>query len=428
MRKVLIIGHFGPYRRGGSIRVFALAKYLLEFGWQPVILTGSLDKRPDPKFKVIEVPFKDIFDFWKIILKKIGFNSTKSLSTDIKERLEIKSKYSIVDFFISFYSEIFGFPDVFKNWEKPAIKATDDFLKKEKIDAIISVWPTTSHLIAEELKIRYKIPWIADFPDLWSFNCDYKYSFIRKIMDRRLEIKTLQLADALVVLSKYDKETQERLHRGKSIYVIPHGFDSDEMVDNFQSKLDSNFTITYAGTLYSGKRDPSKIFSAIKELILEGNINPNDIEIRFYGPQEEWLEKEIKKYNLFSIVKQYGVVPREIVLEKQRKSQILLLLKWEDIKEKGVYSGKIFEYLASKRPILATGGGRDVISDLLNETKAGIDALTVEDMKTALKSFYYEYKKKGKVSFYGDIEKISGYNSKEMAKKFTDILNKITKS
>ncbi len=431
MKKVLIIGHFWPYRSGGSKRMIGLAKRLPEFGWKPIILTGPLHRKPDSQFKVVEAFCTDVFENWRKILFFLGLKSDKNVSREVKKKLKLASRNSFIDFFISSYLTIFAYPDAFKSWKVPAIKAGEEIIKKEKVDAIISVWPQISHIIAKKLKEKYeqvsfggqkKISWIADFPELWSRNCDYSYGFLRKIIDRRLEIKTLSSANAFIVLSQYDKETQEKIHKGKEIYVIPHGFELDD-INIPPTKLTAKFTITYAGTLYAGKRDPSKFLKPLKELISEGFINPEKIEVRFYGPREEWLNKEIEKYGLSEIVKQYGFFPREIILERERDSQVLLLLKWEDLKEKGVYSGKIFEYLATRRPILATGGGQDVVSDLLNETKAGIDAINLKEVKDAIKKLYSEYIQKGEVFYYGDIEKINKYSSKEMAKKFADVLN-----
>ena len=425
MKKVLIISHFWPYR-SGSRRMLGLTKYLMEFNWQPIIITGPLNIRPDFDVRYEEVDYPCLF----------GFKTKKDIGDQLKEKSDIfplAIKYYFLKLIYNFIREILAYPDEDKYWRKPAVAKAIEIIEKEKIDAIISIWPVTSHLIAKEIKDKYeqgffgerkKIPWIVDFPDLWSENCDYSYSFIRKLFDRRLEKNTLKKTDALIVLSKYDKEKQQLIHKNKAIYVIPHGFNLEEINEPPQ-KITEKFTITYPGVFYAGKRDPSKILIALKDLINEKFINPEDIEIRFYGSREKWVSEIIKKYNLSEIVKQYGQIPRDEAVKKERESQILLLLKWEDPKEKGIYSGKIFEYLAARRPILATGGSRDVVSELLEETKAGIDAPTIKEIKEALKSLYFEYKKNGKVSFSGDIEKINKYSEFEMAKKFAVLLNKL---
>lgn len=132
-----------------------------------------------------------------------------------------------------------------------------------------------------------------------------------------------------------------------------------------QIPLTKEFTITYAGTLYDNKRNPTPLLRALREFIAEGLINPDITRVRFFGPPEYWLEREIIKHNLGEIVKEYRTVPRDVTLARQRESQILLLLNWDDPREVGVYTGKLFEYLAAKRPILAIGGPKGVVSELL---------------------------------------------------------------
>jgi len=194
-----------------------------------------------------------------------------------------------------------------------------------------------------------------------------------------------------------------------------------------QVDLTSKFTITYTGQIYTGRQDPSKLLAALHALISDGTINPDDVEVRFYGPEDELLAKEIERYGLVEIVKQYGIVPREVSFERQRESQLLLILTWEGLKKAG-YSLKIFEYLAAQRPILATGLGNDMTKELLDETKSGMYAPTVKDIKNILRELYSEYKLKGKISYNGDMEKINKYSYREIARKFAEILDSLIQS
>jgi len=327
-------------------------------------------------------------------------------------------------FLYKYYREIAHYPDSEKGWKPFAAKAGDELLQNEDIDAMISSSsPVTCHLIARELKERHKIPWVADFRDLWTQNHNYPFSRLRKMFEKKLELKTLSTADALVTVSPLLTEKLKMLHKGKRGYTITNGFDPEKMSDG-KTNLTSKFTITYAGQIYT-KQDPSKLLVALKDLISEKAIDPKDVDVRFYGPENESLTNRIEEYGLSTIVRQCGVVPRDISFEKQKESQLLLLLKWEDPKERGVIPGKIFEYLAARRPILATGGTDDVIKELLNETNGGIDAQTVEDIKGALRKLYAEYKLKGKIISQENTEKIKKYSYREMAKKFVEVINEI---
>jgi hypothetical protein len=411
LKKVLIIAHLFH----ASPRIPGLAKYLLEFGWQPIILTTPLGENPNSRFG----PPNDFKEKNRVI-ETYGYSSPYG-----KKRLTSK-KYSRVRPFLKFlykyYREIAHYPDSEKGWKPFAIKAGDELLQNEDIDAMISSSsPVTCHIIASELKERHKIPWIADFRDLWTQNHNYPYSRLRKMFEKKLELKTLSTANALVTVSPLWTEKLKMLHEGKRAYTITNGFDPEKMSDG-KANLTSKFTITYTGQIYT-KQDPSKLLIPLKELISQQIIDSNDVEVRFYGPENGALKGKIEETQLSAIVRQYGSIAREASFEKQRESQLLLLFKWEDPEQRGWHSGKIFEYLAARRPILATGGADDVITELLKETSAGTDAQTAGDVKDALKKSYAEYKQKGRVNHQGNIEEINEYSYREVARKFAQIFN-----
>jgi hypothetical protein len=419
-RKVLIIVHLPR----ASPRIAGLVRYLPEYSWQPIILTGATNKYRDLQATIIETPYQNAMGFLTHLFKIDA--KEENVNEQIRERFGITSKKSPLDFFLNLGGEVINYPCPDKNWKPFALQAGNKLLQEENIDAIItSSPPVISHIVARELKEKYKTPWLADFRDLWSQNANYAYGPLRKLLDRRLELRTLSSADVMVTISEPMAEKLRALHKGKPAYAITHGFDQAD-INIPPASLTPKFTVTYTGTLYA-KHDPSKLFSALRDLISDGTIDPNNVEVRFYGPEYGWLDKEIEGYGLSNIVKQHGLVPRQIAWEKQKESQLLLLLKWEDPRERGAYSGKIFEYLGAKRPILATGGPKgDVVDQLLDETKAGIHAPTVEDIKIALKELYQEYKLKGEVTYRGEESEINKYSHREMTRKFVDLLEQLT--
>jgi len=190
--------------------------------------------------------------------------------------------------------------------------------------------------------------------------------------------------------------------------------------------LTGKFTITYTGTIYTGKQDPEKLLEALERLISRGVIKPDDIEVRFYGPRQNWLSDRITKHNLADVVRQFGAISRKESWQKQRESHILLLLNWEDPEGKGVVSAKIFEYLCAQRPILATGGTPEsAIKRLVTETRAGSYAPTATDIENALLNYYEEYRRTGRVCYNGDLEEIEKYSYRGLARKFADVLNQV---
>jgi len=424
MKKVLIIGYLHPFtqRQMGSFRLLPLTKYLPTFGWQPIILTAPLKESPDLQLNILEAPCQDILSFWK---RLFGFEPDEDTSEQVKKQLGAISKMPLIDFILTRVGEIVNYPDSEKKWRAPALETARTFLQHEDVDVMMSCHPKISHIIANDLKARFHVPWIADLPDLWSQNHNYNYSPVRKLIDRRLELKTLSKADALTTVSEPWAEKLRTLHQGQPVYTITHGFDTEEANDP-PAILTAKFTVTHTGSIYTKRQHPSKVFAALQGLISDRVMNPSDIAVRFYGTKHEWLDKETERYELSSVVKQCGTIPRHTAIEKQKESQLLLLLDWDDPQEKGVYTGKIFEYFGARRPILATGGSDgDVVAQLLNRTNTGMHASTAEDIKKMLKELYREYKLKGKVVYKGKESETSKHTHREMARKFAEILDSL---
>jgi hypothetical protein len=426
LKKVLIVTYYFPPRPAvGSLRPGGLAKYLTEFGWAPIVLTAKLPSDPAPEFKVIQTRYRDTFGFAKRLL---GIDTEQNLMTQVtqlKKKLHLKSEKSVLDLLLAYWGEITAYPDPQKGWRAFAVGAGNDFLQQESVDAMISTSsPVTSHIVAKELKEKHDIPWVADFRDLWTQNHYYPYSPLRRAIERRLELKTLRKADALVTVSEPASAKLATLHEGKSICVIGNGFDPAE-VNSPESDITDKFTITYTGNLYPGKQSPEPLFEALRDLIAQGIMGAKDVEVRFYGAKAGWIDKQAECHGLRDIVKQLGMVPREVALSKQRESQLLLLLKWNDREGRQAYSAKIFEYLAARRPILAVGGYDDVFTALLDETRAGACSATAEEVERILIELYREYQAVGKVGYKGEEDKINRYSQREMAQKFAQVLDSI---
>lgn len=420
-KRVLVVTYFFPPRPSvASLRLRGLAKYLPEFGWDPVILTPVLPGEPDQRFQVVQTPFpRDVVTRLK---KRLHLFPDKRLSKQPVIPLVIREE-KLKRRIRTFVSALISYPDRYKNWYHYGVETGHKLLREKQFDALLSSsGPVTTHLIAKELKMRNNIPWIADFRDLWTLNHNYPYGPLRKWFDKRLELKTISWADALVTVSEPEADKQGSLHRGKPVFAIPNGFDPDE-VTQLQTPLTKEFTITYTGGLCDNKQNPTPLLRALHELIVEGLINPDITRVRFFGPPEYWLEREIIKHNLGDIVKQYGTVPRDVALARQRESQILLLLNWDDPREVGVYTGKLFDYLAAKRPILAIGGPKGVVSELLGETGAGVHVNSLDDLKVLLKSWYREYQLSGEVRYNADWKMVQKYSHREMARKFAEVLD-----
>jgi len=412
----------------GGRRLYGLAKYLSSFGWNPIILTPILPGDPDPGFTVIQTPYCDVVETWK---RRFRLNPKKSINTQLQITRK-KDQPTIIEHLTLIPKEIITYPDEKIGWYDYAVTAGEKILQTQKIDAILSSSiPQTCHLIAKDLAEKYHIPWVADFRDLWSQNHYLSDSHLKMYFEKKLEIKTLKHASAITTVSQPLAEKLAELHENKQIFAIKNGFDP-ELV-NPDNKIDPYFTIVYTGDLYQGKRDPAQFFAVIHDVCDKDLLKRDDIKIHFFGyPKSEipenWLQEEIAQYGLEDLVILHGTVSHDTAIGEQRKAQLLLLLTWNNPEERGVYTGKLFEYLAARRPILSLGytdGG--VIKELLMETQAGVHVRNSEEIKETIVKAYREYKDSGAVLYQGINEEVMKYSHKEMARKFAEVLDTVSK-
>ncbi len=421
MRRLLLIAfHYPPRHTIGSIRPGALAKYLPQFGWEVVVVTPGGQKGPRPAARVVETDYRDALESLK---RKIpGLDPQKALQSQLKVRETTKPREK--HFFgeaVAHAKSWLVYPETEKGWMPFAMDAIQkiDF----PVDAVLSTAPPiTTHLIAQAAKRKFGCPWIADFRDLWATNLDNPHGAILRYRDRQLERKCLRSADALVTVSGPWANRLQDLYPEKPVHVITNGFDPDDFA-GFSTPRSKYFSISYTGQLYAGRRDPSLLFEVIHELVAESKMAREQLRIDFYGPIEPWVQPLIERYELQGVVQLHGVIARNEALQRQQASQILLLLGWANPQETGQHTGKLFEYFGARRPILAVGGVPGVLTETLEETGAGIHALSKPQLREWLINSYSEFRERGEVRFRGHDEIIEKYTHQAMARRYSGLLD-----
>ena len=225
-------------------------------------------------------------------------------------------------------------------------------MDSKRYDAILSTLnPMTAHQIACFLKKQTRLLWVADYRDLWA---DRHYEKLPKWyyhVSFWYEKRLLNSTYCLTIVSEPWVERLHELHQLPSEY-ISNGFDPEFV--NPGISLDRKLTINYTGSLYGpDKYDPRPLFQALSELKMEGQVDTDNMCINFYGATPQWLVNEIRTI--------------------QYSSQILLLLTWGEEIGDGQYTGKVYEYLTAKRPILAIWARKEnvVVNGFLNRTNSG---------------------------------------------------------
>jgi hypothetical protein len=364
-----------------------------------------------------------VLQIWKV---RFGLEGRRSLHDQLGLPLAQERDSQLVHTKILFAMRyLLTFPDSMKGWIPFAMQALEQIKESTRVGAILTTSPPVSaHLIGRKAKQMLGCPWIADLRDLWSQNLAQGNDLVR-LLERPVERKTLGDADALVSVSEPWADRLRECYPDKSVFSITNGFDADEFRQE-PVALTTPFTITYTGRLYQGKRDPTPLFEAIQELIQEGVLSREAIRVRFYGSIEPWLAVAARSFGLEDVVEIAGTVSRDEALHRQRESQALLMLCWSDLRETGQHTGKLFEYLGARRPILAIGGSRGVVTDLLERTKTGVHACSKNELKNTLRAWYAEHRQIGRVLYRGEERKLDLYTHEQMASEFAKVLDCVT--
>ena len=297
-----------------------------------------------------------------------------------------------------------------------------DYIKIHKVDTIITTGPPHSmHLIGLELKKKLGIKWISDFRDPWT-EIDYfqQLPLTKKATKKHqdLEQEVLIKSDMVVVVGETMKE--KFLQHTKRIEVLTNGFDTIE--DLSTQKLDEKFSITHVG-LMNSDRNPTILWEVLNE-ISNTNLNfKNDLRIKLIGKLDDAVIQDLKVFD-HNTIETIPYLDHKDVGKYQASSQILLLSINEVPSAKGIITGKIFEYLQAKRPILAIGPEDGDAAMILKNTNAG--TIVGFKNKTALKAtilnLYKDYKEG--VLFVKSVN-IEQYHRKNITSQLAEVIKKV---
>jgi len=424
MKRLLLVTFvFPPSPYIGAVRPAGLAKYLPQFGWEVLVLTSRLPVGNGPKAKVIETDYEDVIANFK---HRLGFNKNVGLQQQLHLTDTSKRSGGSIPKVLGCFRTVISYPDQTKGWIPFAVEAIQELAQKEHIDAILSTSPPiTAHLIARRAKAILRCPWVADFRDPWTD--DGMTTGGLEILRRSLEKRTLRDADALITVSDPWADNLRQRYPDKVVASATNGFDPEaDLADCV--RLDDHFSITYTGDLYQGKRDPSLLFEVIADMIADGTARKEDVRLNFYGSSDSWLTALAGRFGLSSVVWAHGAVSRSESLKSQRESQMLLLLGRNVPSDAGCYAGKLFEYLASRRLILALGGLPGVTQQLLNETGAGCQIFAKADLRKFLTLAYGEFRCRGSLHYNGQPEAINQYTHQVMSRKIANVLNHVVEN
>lgn len=263
----------------------------------------------------------------------------------------------------------FVLPDENAFWSLTAVKEAVRIVREEKIDLVVTTSPPNSiHLIGATVKQLTGVRWVADLRDSLISKSDRHVERRSVRAKERVQhlVATLVAARADGVVGVTDSIVEElrRLDPELPTAVIPNGADYEDY-DALEYSAGERFRITHTGSFF-GKRDPRPFLEALAGC-------DETVVARFVGDFRRSDEAWVAGFELGERLEHHRFLPRRKAIELQRNSEALLLLLPE-IGERGrdVPSGKLFEYLAANRPILAIVPPDGAAAKLVRETGAGI--------------------------------------------------------
>ena len=437
MKRVLIISYYWPPTGGSGVqRWVKFAKYLPLEGWQPVIYTPenpeqlatdeSLAAEIPAEAEVIKTRIVEPYEIYKKLLRKSGHS---------KEAVEVnpvnaQNKSFLQKAAMWVRGNLFR-PDPRCLWIGPSIRFLKKYLKEHPVDLIVSTGPPQSmHLIGRRLALATGIPWIADFRDPWTKIFYFKHLSMTRGTEKwhkKMEQKVLDDATVVVAVSPLVQQEFQAMTQ-TPVQLITNGFDECDFAAEKSHMVggpEQVFCVTHTG-LFAADGNPTMLWDVLAE---KCNVNESfrkALKIKLIGKTDDSILAALDKAGLSEAVDNVGYLPHSEAVEQQRNASLLILPLRKEPEYKAVLPGKLFEYLASRRPVLGIGQPDGAMAMILNETKTGV-VLDWED-REAIAQFIdscWEKHLTGELATDGaDISQFTRRNlTRRMAQLFEETIN-----
>lgn len=356
--KVLIITYYWPPSGGAGVqRWLKFTKYLPSAGWIPVILTVK------PEYATY--PFRDESLYGEIPVD-VEVHRTKALNYfAIYNRDQSKIPHAgfasgtgkgFKNALSRFIRGNIFIPDPRRGWNRYAFRQACDLIKTENITHIITTSPPHStQLIGLRLKRRFpQLKWIADLRDPWTeiyYYDMFRPSLPARMIDRELEKRVLTRADRIITVGQTlaSALSEKAEIAADKTDVLPNGFDEEDF-QGVTASVPERFTITYVGTL-SPAYPVQGFIDAVKDLF----INGMPLALRFVGTVPEDIKKQFPPDGEAQGPEFISYCEHPEAIRHMMSSSMLLLIIPDHRSNRSILTGKIFEYLATEKPILLLG-------------------------------------------------------------------------
>jgi glycosyltransferase involved in cell wall biosynthesis len=375
-RRVLFISYnFPPNGGPGVQRSLKFVKYLPRYGWQPLVITSSAEASyvQDPSL-LEDIPAETFIE------RLPGF----SIHGLYQRARRYKAERAVV-----LANALLQLPDTVRFWAKSARRNVLDIAQREQPDLIYSTsGPFSAHLLGRWLREQTGLPWLADFRDPWSQNLLTPYPPGYRWLNARLERQILAAADRVACVSQpwLDDLKRNLGHDEDKFFVLPNGYDEDDVKPVGPRQPHDRFTMVHYGTFYRN-RNPDQVVRAVRDLIRSGRIPIDQLRVVFIGRNAQPMTPSGPPFECVDYVPH-----RELGAYREEADTLLLILDTARANS-GKHSGKIYEYIASNRPILGVVPPGGVAEQLIRQTRTGVTAGgNPAEIAEAIETLYLQWK------------------------------------
>lgn len=384
MKRVLIISYYWPPTGGSGVqRWVKFAKYLPQEGWQPVIYTpenpeqlavdASLEAEVPAEAEIVKTRIIEPYELYRKFLRRSGHGEAAVEVNPVNARN--KSFFQKAAMWVR--GNLF-LPDPRCLWIGPSVRFLKNYLKDHPVDLIVSTGPPQSmHMIGRRLSLETGLPWIADFRDPWTKIFYFKHLAMMPSTlkwHQRMEKKVLDDASAVVAVSPLVQQDFQAMTQ-TPVELITNGFDECDFpkgrCEDAFGGPDKDFVITHTG-LFAADGNPTILWKVLADKCRADENFGKHLKIRLVGKTDSQITDSLEAVGLSDNVINLGYQPHAVAVEEQRTASLLILPLRKEPEYKAVLPGKLFEYLASWRPVLGIGQTDGAMSIILNTTKTGL--------------------------------------------------------
>ena len=447
MKRVLVITYYWPPSGGSGVqRWVKFAKYLPSEGWQPVIYTPenpeliavdkTLGSEIPPEAEIVRTKIVEPYNAYRMLMGKDSSIDIKTFTQDTAsggetgasggevnpinaQKKSFKQKISL------FIRGNFFIPDPRVMWVGPSVRFLKKYLREHPVDAIVTTGPPQSmHLIGLKLSEATGIPWVADFRDPWTKMFYFKHLGLCSWAEKKhheLERRVLDGATRVVAVSPLVKEDFEKM-TGTPVELITNGFDESDFCEEIVP--DGFFNITHTG-LFAADGNPETLWKVLADKCAEDSSFRDALRLRLVGKTDSAITESIRQAGLGDNLVDLGYRDHRTAVREQKNASLLILPLRKEPEYRAVLPGKLFEYLASRRPILGIGQTDGAMARIIGDTGSGVVCDWDQERKIrACIDFCWDEFRQGELD--DNSSDISEYTRRGLTHRYASLLDEIT--